>query len=105
MRLPTRTLTRPLLASNAPLRPHLTLRAMATTPKGDPNSSDPAENPYLYSKERDPMAGMSEEEKEAIRKNIRSESQRAFSISYGIIGGGMLAVVSLGAGRLCLRGA
>jgi hypothetical protein len=41
------------------------------------------------------MAHMTEEEKNEIRRDIRKEGQRAFQIAYGIIGGGMMAVVSV----------
>ncbi|KNC98822.1 uncharacterized protein SPPG_05799 [Spizellomyces punctatus DAOM BR117] len=63
----------------------------STTPPIPPDQEKPlVDETWVYSKERDPMANMSEEEKEAIRKHIRQESARMFSISYGIIGGGML---------------
>ncbi|TPX70394.1 hypothetical protein SpCBS45565_g01782 [Spizellomyces sp. 'palustris'] len=63
----------------------------STTPPIPPDQEKPVvDETWIYSKERDPMANMSEEEKEAIRKHIRQESARMFSISYGIIGGGML---------------
>ncbi|KAJ3318018.1 hypothetical protein HDU76_000954 [Blyttiomyces sp. JEL0837] len=48
---------------------------------------------WVYSKERDPMAGLSEEEKETIKKEIGAEGRRAYSIGYGIIGGGMMVVI------------
>ncbi|KAJ3003178.1 hypothetical protein HKX48_001920 [Thoreauomyces humboldtii] len=67
-------------------------RSLATPPKTDGQPEAKPDDPWIYSKERDPMANMSEAEKDDIRKTIRTESQRAFSVGYGIIGGGMLAV-------------
>ncbi|KAJ3185112.1 hypothetical protein HDU87_002678 [Geranomyces variabilis] len=70
--------------SSTPQRPQATPDPEKTPPKDD--------DPWLYSPDRDPMKNMSEAEKDEIRKTIRTESQRAFSVGYGIIGGGMLAV-------------
>ena len=39
------------------------------------------------------MAGMSKEEIEKHKKEIRSLTRKTFSIAYGIIGGGMMIVV------------
>ena len=43
---------------------------------------------------KDPMADMTEEEKEQHRKEIRALTQKTFSIAYGIIGGAMAGIVS-----------
>jgi hypothetical protein len=42
---------------------------------------------------KDPMAGMTQEEIKAHKKEIKSQTRRTFSIAYGIIGGGMTIVV------------
>lgn len=45
---------------------------------------------------KDPMAGMSKEEIEKHKKDIRSLTRKTFSIAYGIMGGGMtIAVIIL----------
>ncbi|KAJ3151206.1 hypothetical protein HDU86_006197 [Geranomyces michiganensis] len=72
-------------------------RAYTSTPlykqqEQKPPAEGPKDDPWLYSPDRDPMKNMSEAEKDEIRRTIRTESQRAFSVGYGIIGGGMLAV-------------
>jgi hypothetical protein len=46
-----------------------------------------------YKPKKDPMAGMTEEEKEQHRREIRILSRKTFSIAYGIIGGAMAFVV------------
>ncbi|KAJ3164900.1 hypothetical protein HDU88_004880 [Geranomyces variabilis] len=90
----------PALARTAACIPGLTPRraAFSSSPqrhqeqKPDSNKSTTKDDPWLYSPDRDPMKNMSEAEKDEIRRTIRTESQRAFSVGYGIIGGGMLAV-------------
>jgi ABC-type branched-subunit amino acid transport system ATPase component len=42
---------------------------------------------------KDPMAGMTKEEIQQHKKEIRSLTRKTFSIAYGIIGGGMTIVV------------
>lgn len=42
---------------------------------------------------KDPMAGMSKEEIQKHKKEIRSLTRKTFSIAYGIMGGGMTIVV------------
>ncbi|KAI8585463.1 hypothetical protein BDZ88DRAFT_455910 [Geranomyces variabilis] len=91
----------PALARTAASIPGLTPRRAAfssSSPqrhqeqKPDSEKSTTKDDPWLYSPDRDPMKNMSEAEKDEIRRTIRTESQRAFSVGYGIIGGGMLAV-------------
>ncbi|KAI8818339.1 uncharacterized protein EV422DRAFT_180809 [Fimicolochytrium jonesii] len=75
--------TRPLLAAVTPTPPK---------PTPPPPADKPQDESWIYSKEKDPMANMSEEEKDEIRRDVRRESARAFSVGYAILGGGVLAV-------------
>ncbi|KAI8848159.1 hypothetical protein BC829DRAFT_443964 [Chytridium lagenaria] len=59
---------------------------LSTTPSTPPNEDESS---------KDPMAHMSESEKDEIRRDVREQSQRAYSIGYSIIGGGMAAVLML----------
>lgn len=41
------------------------------------------------------MAKMTEEEKNVIKKSVKKEGQRMFSIAYGFIGGGLCVIVTI----------
>lgn len=63
-------------------------------------SERPTDPSYQYQSQpppqlqnKDPMAGMTEEEKEEAKKEIRDGSRRAFNIGYSIIGGMAAGVV------------
>ncbi|KAJ3049576.1 hypothetical protein HK097_009446 [Rhizophlyctis rosea] len=96
----SKLIQKPLLASlrsRSLLTPPLLTRSYAspssnpTPPPAKPN------NDYLYNPEKDPMRNMTEAEKDEIRRDVRRESQRAFSYGYGILGGGIgLALVIIG---------
>ncbi|KAJ3213516.1 hypothetical protein HDU67_002802 [Dinochytrium kinnereticum] len=64
------------------------------TTGSNPKLKENANEDYdgVYSKEKDPMAHMTEAEKEEVRRDVREGSQRAFSVGYGIVGGAMAAV-------------
>ncbi|KAJ3111072.1 hypothetical protein HDU96_006011 [Phlyctochytrium bullatum] len=75
-----------------------------TTPS-TPSSSTPSPSPPptkhkddydgVFTPDKDPMAHLSEAEKEQIRRDVREQSARAYSIGYGIIGGGAAAALLL----------
>ncbi|KAI9089990.1 hypothetical protein DFS34DRAFT_689141 [Phlyctochytrium arcticum] len=84
------------------LRPSLRTLSQTPTParryttQQKPSSSDPLPTSSgIYDKDQDPMLKLSESERETIRKDIRTESARAFGVSYGIIGGAMALVGGL----------
>ncbi|RKO87493.1 hypothetical protein BDK51DRAFT_38698 [Blyttiomyces helicus] len=63
-----------------------------------------AASSYNWKPPKDPMEGMTEAEKDEIRKDVGVQSARAFSFAYGIIGGGMAIAVSFCSGTATRRG-
>ncbi|KAH6562388.1 hypothetical protein BASA83_006866 [Batrachochytrium salamandrivorans] len=47
-----------------------------------------------YTPKKDPMAEMTEDQKNQIRKEIREQGYRVYSIGYAIIGGSMALVLA-----------
>ncbi|KAI8924528.1 hypothetical protein BC831DRAFT_465211 [Entophlyctis helioformis] len=71
-----------------------TSTASATSSTGTGTSStNPApiidDDDGVYNIKKDPMAGMTEEQKNAIRRELREQGRRVHSIAYSIIGGSL----------------
>ncbi|KAJ3072663.1 hypothetical protein HDU98_003186 [Podochytrium sp. JEL0797] len=63
-----------------------------SSPKPVPKQGEPVyEQPPL----KDPMAGFTEQEVKDIKRDIDEQGKRAYSIGYGIMGGGMAVVFAV----------
>ncbi|KAJ3194152.1 hypothetical protein HK101_003399 [Irineochytrium annulatum] len=82
-----------------PASTHIPCRSLSAK-SSTGNSGTPPSKPIvddndneIYSPEKDPMAHMTEAEKEEIRQDIRKQSQRIYSVGSGVLGIGVLAVI------------
>ncbi|KAJ3099001.1 hypothetical protein HDU97_003528 [Phlyctochytrium planicorne] len=69
------------------------LRHYASSPPSNKQNEHKEDYDGTYTPDKDPMAHMSEEEKNKIRKDVMEQGRRAYSIGYGIIGGGAAATL------------